>query len=239
MKTITNLSLSVFVLFYSNLLIAQFSTANGVESVIQFGGNQVKAIQDAINQAGEMGNLGSVLGTTQRSLGHLGTIFSAAKDATDLYNASQTLDRNECVPDFTTDASAMMPSACSEKPDCQSCYQNAINNLNTIRKSLGRLSCIFSNTKTFTESAIAFGDNVSGIHGVLGLAWQTERQGIQNEFNKLKNTYDNKYIELMRALEKNLKKIGKCENKFGLQDWYGRFGFIYFEMMKEKYKRPL
>ncbi len=41
----------------------------------------------------------------------------------------------------------------------------------------------------------------------------------------------------MNALECNLKSIGECEQKFGMEDWYGRFGFIYFEMMRKKYKR--
>jgi len=213
------------------------STATPVESIIQFGGDDVEAVQAVLNEIGEGEGLSDIVGSTSTALGHLSNFFDHAQSAVELYQSSQALDRNECVPDFTTNARSMMPSNCGSKPSCEQCYAQAIGNLTTIRRSLGRLSCIHSNTKSFKEAAIAFGDNVSGIHGVLGLAWQTERQGIELEFNKFKETYDKKYIELMQALERNLKTIGECENKFGMKDWYGRFGFIYFEMMKEKYKR--
>jgi len=33
-------------------------------------------------------------------------------------------------------------------------------------------------------------------------------------------------------------KIDACENSFGQQDWYQRFGYMYFEFMQLKYKRP-
>jgi hypothetical protein len=171
------------------------------------------------------------------ALGQFGDFLETAGTAIDLYNASQALDNNECVPDFNTDASAMMPTGCADDGACQSCYQSAISRMNTVRKSLGRLSCINSNTKAFVEAAIAFGDNVSGIHGVMGLAWQHERQGIRDTYENFKRTYDRKYTDLMNSLQTALQEINRCEAQYGIRDWYQKFGFIYFEMMKEKYKR--
>jgi ribosomal protein L29 len=171
------------------------------------------------------------------ALGQFGDFLETAGTAIDLYNASQALDNNECVPDFTTDASAMMPTGCADNAGCQSCYQSAISRMNTVRKSLARLSCINSNTKAFVEAAIAFGDNVSGIHGVMGLAWQHERQGIRASYEKFKDTYDKKYVDLINSLQTALQEINRCEAQYGIRDWYQKFGFIYFEMMKEKYKR--
>jgi len=132
----------------------------------------------------------------------------------------------------------MMPTSCRDNQECSSCYEGAISSLTTVRRSLAQLTCIYSNTKTFIESAIAFGDNASGVHAVSGLAWQAERVGIMESYDGLKEAYDKKYVELMESLEKNLQEIGQCENQYGYEDWYGRFGFIYYEMMKEKYKRP-
>lgn len=214
--------------------------------LVHSGVSQDPSDGDIINQLGNIeiqdiqgawGEWGDLIKSTTSGIEGLSGHIEIAEDLNDLYNATQALDSNECVPDFTTDARAMMPSSCMSIPDCVSCYEGAINNLSTIRKSLGRLSCIHSNTKTFKEAAIAFGDNVSGIHGALGIAWQYERKGIMDEWNKFKRSYDKKYVELMKALERNLKSIGECEQQFGMEDWYGRFGFIYFEMMKEKYKR--
>lgn len=165
------------------------------------------------------------------------TYIKAAKSTTDLYNALQALSNAECVPDFTTNAAAMIPTGCLEEEGCAQCYEQAIRNMNVIRRSLARMSCIYSNTKKFNESAIAFGDNVSGMHGVMGLAWQHERKGIQEQFDQFKKTYDDKYTDLVNALQQNLYSINDCENQYGMKDWYQRFGFIYFEMMKEKYKR--
>lgn len=170
--------------------------------------------------------------------GHFGKIFSAVNSASTLYKAMNALDNNECVPDLTTDASAMMPSGCDEEDACSGCYEKAISRMNNVRKNLGRMSCIRINTKKYVESAIAFGDNVSGIHGAMGLAWQNQRKGIKDVYEKFKKTYDTKYIEMMESLDIALKEINQCEAEFGLKDWYQKAGFIYFEMMKERYKRP-
>lgn len=159
------------------------------------------------------------------------------RDGLEFYNSMQALDENECVPDFTTPAEAMMPTGCASNEECASCYDESINRLNTVRKSLARMRCIYTNTKKFTDAAISFGDNVSGIHGVMGIAWQNERRGIEKSLQDFEKTYDKKYADLMTSMQTALNGINACEAKFGMRDWYQRFGFLYFEMMKEKYKR--
>ena len=109
--------------------------------------------------------------------------------------------------------------------------------MNNVRKNLARMSCLRVNTKTYVESAIAVGDNVSGLHGAMGIAWHNERKGIKAGYEKFKKTYDTKYVEMMESLETALRQINQCEAEFGLKDWYQKAGFIYFEIMKEKYKR--
>lgn len=181
-------------------------------------------------------NLQGNLANASAALGHLNTFVNAFHDAHDLYDATRALDNNECQPDFTTSAGAMMPTSCTEG-DCYTCYENAVNELAFIRRQLGRLSCIYHNTKTFNERAIAFGDNTSGIHAVNGLAWQYAKADIVSAYESFKHTYDEKYTGMMETLDKSLHDIGNCENQYGEHDWYQRFGFIYFEFMKEKYKR--
>jgi hypothetical protein len=56
-------------------------------------------------------------------------------------------------------------------------------------------------------------------------------------YNHFKQTYDNKYRDLMGSLQRALMAIDGCERQYGMTDWYQRFGFIYFEFMKDKYKR--
>ncbi|MEO6670036.1 MAG: hypothetical protein ABIN36_11205 [Ferruginibacter sp.] len=153
------------------------------------------------------------------------------------WNTVQNFDPNECSPDFAASGAAMMPSNCAGNQACSECYERAVGELNFIRRQLGRLSCIYSNTKNFNESAIAFGDNMSGIHAVTGAAWQSARGEIVGQFNSFKHTYDAKYTDMMGSLQRALQSVGSCEMQYGLPDWYQRFGFIYFEFMKDKYKR--
>ncbi len=155
----------------------------------------------------------------------------------DEWNEIQNFEPGACAPDFSASSGAMMASTCVGNAACSECYERAVGELNFIRRQLGRLSCIYSNTKHFKESALAFGDNMSGIHAVTGIAWQNERGGIVAEFEKFKQTYDRKYTDMMGALQRALQGIGTCEAQYGLPDWYQRFGFVYFEFMKDKYKR--
>lgn len=212
------------------VLFAQ-SADDAIEVIEQMGQQEIQDIQNSWGQIAEAQE--HIL----EGLEQFGEFVEIAQSGVDLYNASQALDENECVPDFTTDAQGMMPTSCDEDAGCTDCYQEAIDRLTTVRKSLARMSCIYMNTKNFTQSAIAFGDNVAGIHGVTGLAWQSERRGIQASYENFKKTYDRKYVDLMNSLQISLNKINECEAKFGVRDWYQKFGFMYFEMMKEKYKR--
>jgi hypothetical protein len=144
---------------------------------------------------------------------------------------------SDCAPDFGASGQSMMPSTCAGNQACSECYERAVGELNFIRRQLGRLSCIYSNTKRFNESAIAFGDNMSGVHAVTGAAWQSARGEIVGQFESFKHSYDKKYTDMMGSLQRALQSISTCEMQYGLPDWYQRFGFIYFEFMKDKYKR--
>ena len=170
-------------------------------------------------------------------LGQLNSYLGTMHAAQDLYTATLALDPNECTPDLAVQGNAMMPTACRPGDACSECYTSAYRELNFIRRQLARLHCIYSNTRTFNERAIAFGDNVSGIHAVNGLAWQSAKAEIVAAYESFKHTYDNKYTGMMESLQKALMSIDACERRYGNEGWYARSGFIYFEMMQDKYKR--
>ncbi|HPG11074.1 MAG TPA: hypothetical protein PLU37_06070 [Chitinophagaceae bacterium] len=201
------------------------------EAIQQMGETEIENIQ---NHWGHLENMGEIISD---GIGHLNTALDIYDNVHDMYEASNALDNNECVPDFGTDATSMMPSSCADQAGCQECYQRHVGNLTVVRRSLARMSCIRMNIKKFTDAAISFGDNVSGIHAVTGLAWQAQRREIIASVDHFNQTYDRKYTELISSLQRALNGINECEAQFGMRDWYQRFGFIYFEMMKEKYKR--
>ncbi|MEO5942718.1 MAG: hypothetical protein ABIP30_03695 [Ferruginibacter sp.] len=202
-----------------------------VEAINQMGEDGIQNIQDHTDE------LTNISETMSGALGSLNTYLNIAQSAGELYNATHALDNNECQPDFTTSSQAMMPTHCVRGSECFTCYQSAVNELTFVRRTLARLWCIYSNTKNFNSKAVAFGDDVSGVHAINGLAWQYAKADINAAYESFKHTYDAKYMGLMGTLDKALHDISNCEARFGEQDWYQKFGFIYFEFMKDKYKR--
>ena len=232
MKRIKTIALVALALLFNNGIVYSQSPTDGmVDAINQMGGDEIQNIQD------HMDHLENIDETITEGIGHLNTAVGIASSARDLYNSSLALDNSECVPDLNVDAAHTMPTSCQENGACQTCYTSAYHELSFIRRQLARLHCIYENTRNFNQAAIAFGDNTSGIHAVTGLSWQSARAGIVDEYNHFKETYDNKYLGMVGTLQTALQNISRCEDQFGQHDWYQRFGFIYFEMMKDKYKR--
>jgi hypothetical protein len=207
------------------------ATAGTISNIRQMGSGGIRKTES--EQAEARANIKGI----GEMMGHFGKFLGAANSGSAMYSAMDALDKGECVPDLAADAGGLMPSGCDESGDCSQCYESAVSRMNTVRKNLARMSCLKVNTKRYVESAVAFGDNVSGIHGAMGLAWQHQRKGIKASYEKFKKTYDGKYVEMMESLGTSLKGIDVCEAQFGMKDWYQKSGFIYFELMKEKYKR--
>ncbi len=118
------------------------------------------------------------------------------------------------------------------------CLDLAYRDLNRRRLNLERLRVIFAHAMKKINAGISFGDNVSGVHGVSGLAWQSQKMIILKEsIPTLNRAYDSKYAEMIQALEENLRKIEECEVMLGNENWYNHAGFIYYQFMADKYKR--
>jgi len=131
-----------------------------------------------------------------------------------------------------------IPSQCAGNPACGICFQDAQADLKHLRFSLEKLRVIGSWTRKFTDKSIAFGDSVSGVHGVAGLGWQPERAKIQESYEQFGKAYDSKYEELIGDLEGALRDVGRCEaTHFKTADWYDRYGFIYYTFMADRYRR--
>lgn len=145
---------------------------------------------------------------------------------------------NECVPDFTQDLSNDIAVSCNGEPSCETCFQTNFDKVNFYRRQLARLRCIYNNTKSFTDNAVAFGDNVSGIHAMTGLKWQQVRADILKNYKTMQGTYDRRYMEFMVGLEESLRELDTCMYIAGENNWYVKSGFIYYEFMQERYKRP-
>ncbi len=171
--------------------------------------------------------------------------------AVNLYKSYKGL--TDCINATPPAAAPRLPSFCTviieetigqhtfqdeyEIDGCADCFLDARKDFNNVRYLFEQLATIYKCTKSFSNAAIAFGDNVSGYHGVSGMAWQTQKIAIEKSVVDLEKAYDNKYAELLQSLSDAMYKLSECEARYGVEDWFDRFGYMYFEFMKDKYKR--
>lgn len=174
---------------------------------------------------------------TRSALSGMETIVRSGGAAGTFRNSTPPLSTNECLPDFNEDLSSIMVS-CNDEPSCLDCFSTHLTNLDFYRRQLARLRCIYNNTKTYKDNALAFGDNLSGIHPMNGLPWQKARAGILSNFQNTQRTYDAKSEEFITGLYNTLKGLDTCMYITGENNWYAKSGFIYYEFMQERYKRP-
>lgn len=171
------------------------------------------------------------------AMGHFNDFIETNDAGSDFMDSFNTLSSNECAPDFSENSQARDMVSCADNEACLECYDKAKAKMDFFRRQLGRLNCIYKNTTSFARNAIAFGDNTSGVHAMAGLAWQKEKATINASLKKLKVTYDTKYTEFIQGLKAALQEFDGCERRYGQPDWFQKSGFIYFEFMKERYKR--
>jgi hypothetical protein len=203
------------------ILLTLFISCFGFRGFAQHGGADASDFQELIDALIEGVNTG------MESRGSGGDLADAP-----------TLSETECVPDFSQDLGSGIMVSCNEEPTCIECFEKAYTDLNFYRRQLARMRCIYNNTKTFKESAVAFGDNTSGIHAMAGIAWQQQRANIMNSYKNMQKTYDTRSVEFLKGLQKSLKDLSTCMYISGENNWYAKSGFIYFEFMQERYKRP-
>lgn len=174
----------------------------------------------------------------------LNSIKDFLESAVNLYNSYKGL--SSCISSTPPAGQPRIPSFCSppstnseigDDNTCAGCFSNAREEFNNVRYLFEQLATIYKCTKSFSNAALSFGDNASGVHGVAGLAWQNERRNIEKSILDLEKAYDKKYAELLQSLSAAMYKLSECEAKYGVEDWFDRFGYMYFEFIKDKYQR--
>lgn len=180
----------------------------------------------------------------------LGEIIEAAEAAESFYE--QYTGLGECMGAVSEPGMPQIPSMCADagqlneqsgivtpggRSDCAQCFHEARSEFEETRFLLAKLRLIYTCTNDMAQAAMSFGDDVSGVHAVSGLAWQTERRVIEKSLKEMQQAYDDKYDQLMNRLKVSMMQLDACERQFGLPDWYDRFGYVYFEFMKDRYRR--
>ncbi|MFA5911387.1 MAG: hypothetical protein WC815_21635 [Vicinamibacterales bacterium] len=143
-----------------------------------------------------------------------------------------------CLSNTSPAAMPIVPSMCAGSAECASCYSQAYGRLDRTRGNLEKLRCIYNWNKEYSERAKSFGDNVSSVHAISGLAWQQERRKIERAVDQLGGSYDAKYRELLGYVREDLASIGACEARFfDNPDWSVRYGFMFYGFLEDRYRR--
>lgn len=195
--------------------------------------------QASASEASSAKDMSYGLGQLAKAGGWLKQGMGAAAAAKGLADALKPLsDHDKAIGDQVSHGAPKIPSSCVQGSGCTGCFEKAYGDLNHLRFAFAKLGAIGKWTDNFTKKSIAFGDSASGVHGVAGIAWQAERSKIEASYANFGTQYDSKYRELIGDLEATLNQVGQCEAKyFGANDWYDRYGFIYYSFMADRYRR--
>lgn len=166
--------------------------------------------------------------------------FDAFRNIDAFYDSHRHLDPSDAQyePDMSGAGAPDVPyTLCRGNAECTVCYEDVNARLYNMRYNLERLRIAGQSTDDYVKNAIAVGDGLSGMTGYAALEWQRQRVGINRQFEQFKHTYDGKYEGMMGSLRDVLNRWDACESRFGMPDWYNRFGFLYMTFMQDKYKR--
>ncbi len=151
---------------------------------------------------------------------------------------SQYRNLGSCMGTGNSLGQPKIPSFCvDEEKACADCFKKARTRFNKSRYNLEKLQTVYDCAKSFADASVALGDNVSGYHGLSGLAWQSERRKIMKSVNSLNKAYDKKRAEFLESFNKRLLELARCEEKHGIKDWYDRFGIMYYNFAEIQYHR--
>lgn len=163
------------------------------------------------------------------AINNLGTENYASTSSSKIYTEANILSYLPMSMLFDSDS--------NREEGCQ-CLEREYKKLNFRRMNLEKLRIIYAHAMKKINAGIAFGDGVSAVHGVSALVWQNQKMIILKEsIPTLNKAYDDKYAEMIEALEENLREIESCEAMLGYENWYNHAGFIYYQFMADKYKR--
>ncbi len=148
-----------------------------------------------------------------------------------------TATDEKMMPDPNPPGMPSMPSKCAENSDCKPCYAEANAALNKQRMNLEKVRAIYDYTHRFTSEGLDFMNGAAAAGGgiaQMGAAAETKKvNGALDEFDA---TVRSKNKELLGELQKGLQKMAVCEaDYFDNDDWYMRYGEVYFQFMQARY----
>lgn len=175
-------------------------------------------------------------GQIDAGIGQLNQAFGTSEAAEEFFKQYRNL--GSCLGSGSPPGQPRIPSFCEgEESACADCFASARAEFNRCRYNLERLQTIYNCSKAYTDAAVALGDNVSGYHGVVGIIWQSQKRGIMRSIQDVEKAYDLKRVEMLHSFHESLIALDACEQAHGLEDWYDRFGVMFYNFVEMRYHR--
>ncbi|MGJ8744374.1 hypothetical protein [Polaribacter sp.] len=191
---------------------------------------------EIVNQEAVDGLHEARIGQINGSIDRINEAFETEKALEDFYTQYRNL--GSCLGSGSPPGQPRIPSFCDgEESACADCFASARAEFNRCRYNLEKLQTIYNCSKAYTDAAVALGDNVSGYHGVVGIVWQSQKRGIMRSIAEVEKAYDKKRVEMLHSFHESLMDLNDCENAHGMEDWYDRFGVMFYNFVEMRYHR--
>ena len=130
-----------------------------------------------------------------------------------------------------------MPTKCMETAGCRPCYANADGKINKTRSALEKVRAHYDFTHKFSTEGIALMTSVAATAGgPAGIGAAVESRKVNAAVSAFDTAVRNKNAELLARLKGELMEVNTCEAKYyGSDDWYDRFGYMYFQFVSAHY----
>jgi len=141
------------------------------------------------------------------------------------------------APNHNPPGAPKMPSQCAENAGCRPCFEQANAGLDTQRRNLEKVRAIYDYThrivRNGTELMYAAGAAGGGVSHMGAVA---EVQKVEGALDQFDATVHQKNAELLGKLKGSLQELAQCEARyFDNDDWYVRYGEVYYQFMQGRY----
>lgn len=141
-------------------------------------------------------------------------------------------------PDYAPPGMPSVPARCAVDKACRACFAPAYDELSAVRRKLENNRIVLANYARVMSAIEDAGRGLGGMHGGLGIIFMQRKVEWDQQRRHIAGLYDQRYVALLAELQGALRKIEACEGGInGLESWYDRFGFMYYEFMAARYKR--
>lgn len=164
--------------------------------------------------------------------------LDAANAAMEYYKALKIEDER-MKPNYEPRGAPTVPSQCMEDEDCRPCYEDAQRPINVARKNLEKVRAISEYTNNFTKKgqALLTAAGTAGPYGIAGIEAVHQVQVAETELKKFNDVVKKKNKDFLVKVDEGLHKLSSCEARYYKNDdWYNRYGFIYYQFMMSRYE---